>query len=138
MESVPENVKNLLMVLASSRVLVPGWSENSGGAQERSLWDLTWSKVGGISSGLNPGMLNAAGILNGGGGDMAGPAVPAVPVATNTAAAVSAPVENGSVASPPVAPAAIDPAPAPAVVEEQAAIEEEEEEEEAPPACKQS
>jgi brefeldin A-resistance guanine nucleotide exchange factor 1 len=139
MESVPENVKNLLMVLANSRVLVPGWSEESfDGAEGRSLWDLTWSKAGGISSGLNPGMLNAAGILNGGGGDMAGPAVPAVPVATNTAAAVSAPVENGSVASPPVAPAAIDPAPAPAVVEEQAAIEEEEEEEEAPPACKQS
>lgn len=131
MESVPENVKNLLMVLASSGVLVPGWIENSSGAEKRSLWDLTWSKVGGISSGLNPGMLNAAGILRGGGGDVA---VPAASVATDPAAAAPSPVENGAVALQPVAPAATDPAPAPALVEEQPAVEEEE----APPACKQS
>lgn len=137
MESVPENVKNLLMVLANSGVLVPGWiANNCDGAERRSLWDLTWNKAGGISSGLNPGMLNAAGILSGGGKDMAEPAVvaPVVPVATDTAAAASAPVENGTVAPQPVALAATDPAPGPAVVEEQPAVEEEE----APPACKQS
>jgi brefeldin A-resistance guanine nucleotide exchange factor 1 len=126
MESVPENVKNLLMVLASSGVLVPGWSESSG--DRRSLWDLTWGKAGGISSGLNPGMLNAAGILNSSGSDGAAVAV-AVPAVA---------VENGAVAPPATQPpAAAQPAAAaPAgVVEEQPAAEEEEE---APPACKQS
>lgn len=53
LESVPENVKNLILVLASSGILMPGWTD----AQGRDLWQLTWTKVGSISSGLNPGML---------------------------------------------------------------------------------
>lgn len=69
MESVPENVKNLLLVLASSGVLTPAW----GDAQGRSLWDLTWSKAGAISSGLNPHML---GVISGEAAPAAAPAVP--------------------------------------------------------------
>ena len=61
MEAVPEAAKNMLLVLASSDVLVPGWND----AQGRSLWELTWAKSAGISSGLNPGMLQAAGIGGG-------------------------------------------------------------------------
>ncbi|KAI3425868.1 hypothetical protein D9Q98_007841 [Chlorella vulgaris] len=54
-ESVPENAKNMLLVLASSGILTPTWQDSSG----RSLWDLTFSKVHFISSGLNPSMLQA-------------------------------------------------------------------------------
>ena len=61
MESVPENVKNLLLVLASSGVLIPEWRD----AQGKNLWELTWTKASGISSGLNPGMLSDAGIGEG-------------------------------------------------------------------------
>ncbi|PRW57821.1 ARF guanine-nucleotide exchange factor GNOM-like [Chlorella sorokiniana] len=54
-ESVPEAVKNMLLVLGSSGVLTPQWRDAAG----RSLWDLTFGKVHMISSGLNPGMLEA-------------------------------------------------------------------------------
>ena len=56
-DSVPENVKNLLLVLATSGVLVPGWTE--GGVD---LWQLTWSKAQTVSSGLNPNLLVSAGL----------------------------------------------------------------------------
>ncbi|KAL4436787.1 hypothetical protein ABPG75_003926 [Micractinium tetrahymenae] len=54
-ESVPENAKNMLLVLASSGILTQSWKDVNG----RSLWDLTFSKAHNISSGLNPGMLEA-------------------------------------------------------------------------------
>jgi brefeldin A-resistance guanine nucleotide exchange factor 1 len=137
MESVPENVKNLLMVLASSRVLVPGWSVEVGG-EKRNLWELTWSKAGGISSGLNPGMLNAAGITS--------REVEAAVGAVAPAVAAPAPIENGAAVAPqppavptPTTNTAPLPPPAAAVVEQQAPpAEQKQEEEEAPPACKQS
>ncbi|KFM23960.1 ARF guanine-nucleotide exchange factor GNOM [Auxenochlorella protothecoides] len=56
-DSVPENVKNMLLVLATNGVLVPGWRDAKGA----SLWDLTWGKAHAVSSGLNPGLLVAAG-----------------------------------------------------------------------------
>ena len=55
-ESVPENAKNMLLVLATTGVLTPEWRDASG----RSLWELTWGKVHSISSGLNPGMLQTS------------------------------------------------------------------------------
>jgi len=58
MESVPENAKNMLLVLASSGVLTPQWTDAHG----RSLWELTWSKGAMISSGLHPSMLTSVGI----------------------------------------------------------------------------
>ncbi|EFN55517.1 hypothetical protein CHLNCDRAFT_133932 [Chlorella variabilis] len=54
-ESVPENAKNMLLVLASSGILTPDWHDAGG----RSLWDLTFSRVHTISSGLNPSLLEA-------------------------------------------------------------------------------
>lgn len=54
MESVPENTKNLLLVLATCGVLRPGWVDCQG----RSLWDLTWSKASGISLTLSPALLS--------------------------------------------------------------------------------
>jgi brefeldin A-resistance guanine nucleotide exchange factor 1 len=54
MESVPENTKNLLLVLATCGVLKPGWVDCQG----RSLWDLTWSKASGISLTLSPALLS--------------------------------------------------------------------------------
>ncbi|KDD72262.1 hypothetical protein H632_c3612p0, partial [Helicosporidium sp. ATCC 50920] len=56
-ESVPENVKNMLLVLATQGVLRPDWVDQRG----RSLWDLTFSVAHDISSGLNPGMLAETG-----------------------------------------------------------------------------
>ena len=56
MEAVPENVKNLLLVLASSGVLTPEWREVGQG---RSLWELTWTKAVGISSGLTPDLVQS-------------------------------------------------------------------------------
>ncbi|GAB4821173.1 hypothetical protein N2152v2_008219 [Parachlorella kessleri] len=59
LESVPENVKNMLLVMATNGVLRPDWKDASG----QSLWDLTFSRVHTISSGLNPGLLEMAGVL---------------------------------------------------------------------------
>jgi hypothetical protein len=58
LEAVPENAKNMLLVLASSGLLVPSWHDVAG----RSLWDVTWVKAAGISSALTPAMLAAAGV----------------------------------------------------------------------------
>ena len=63
MESVPENVKNMLLVMAAGGVLTPEWVESGG--EGRSLWEMTWSKARVISSGLNPGMLDFAGVGGG-------------------------------------------------------------------------
>ena len=54
-ESVPENVKNMLLVLATGEVLTPTWTDGSN----RNLWELTWSRAAHISSGLTPAMLQA-------------------------------------------------------------------------------
>lgn len=54
MESVPENTKNLLLVLATCGVLNPEWVDCHG----QSLWDLTWSKASGISLALSPALLS--------------------------------------------------------------------------------
>lgn len=59
-DSVPENVKNMLLVLATGGVLTPEWRDARG----QSLWELTWSRVHAISSGLNPGLLAAAGVAS--------------------------------------------------------------------------
>eukprot|EP00887_Chlorella_sp_A99_P008000 scaffold12.g8000.t1 len=55
-ESVPENVKSMLLVLYDGGLLRPGWQDAEG----RSLWDLTWSRVSQISSALNPEMVGRA------------------------------------------------------------------------------
>lgn len=76
MESVPENVKNMLLVMAAGGVLTPEWvesgGEGGGEGQGRSLWELTWSKSRVISSGLNPGMLDSAGVGGGNKGEGGG------------------------------------------------------------------
>ena len=59
LEAVPENAKNMLLVMASSGILVPGWNDADG----RSLWDITWEKVERISPAFSPTMLTAAGIV---------------------------------------------------------------------------
>ena len=58
LEAVPENTKNMLLVMATCSILTPTWTDANG----KSLWDLTWSKVSVISSALNPSMLQAAGL----------------------------------------------------------------------------
>eukprot|EP00951_Prasinocladus_malaysianus_P047209 scaffold649386_cov41-Prasinocladus_malaysianus.AAC.1 len=55
-EAVPENLKNILRLMAHQRVLVPEWN-NAGG---ESLWDLTWKKSQSISTGLTPQVLEGA------------------------------------------------------------------------------
>lgn len=99
-ESVPENAKNMLLVLASSGILTQSWKDVNG----RSLWDLTFSKAHNISSGLNPGMLEATLTPRGrpsprGSADGASPAAAA---AADGAAAAAAPAA-AEAGSPPAA-----------------------------------
>jgi hypothetical protein len=105
LESVPEAAKNLLLVLATGGVLAPGWEDAEG----RSLWDLTWAKAHGISSGLNPAMLRDAGV-----------ALPEEPAAEpEEPAAAEEAAEPAAAAEEAVEPAAAEEAaPAPAAAEE--------------------
>ncbi|KAK9841755.1 hypothetical protein WJX81_000904 [Elliptochloris bilobata] len=57
-EAVPEALKNMLLVMAAQGVLTPAWTDADG----RSLWDLTWSRARGISSGLQPQLLAVSGV----------------------------------------------------------------------------
>ncbi|PSC74405.1 ARF guanine-nucleotide exchange factor GNOM isoform B [Micractinium conductrix] len=111
-ESVPENAKNMLLVLASSGILTPHWKDATG----RSLWDLTFSKARNISSGLNPGLLesalspraHAASPRTSVDGAAAAPA-PAPAAVPAEAAAAAAPAAAATVADPPSATAGLAP-----------------------------
>lgn len=52
-EAVPEEVKNMLLVLAKEGILTKDWIDDKG----NSLWDATWRKARGISFGLDPEIL---------------------------------------------------------------------------------
>ncbi|GMH45726.1 hypothetical protein BSKO_13689 [Bryopsis sp. KO-2023] len=52
-EAVPEEVKNMLLVLAKEGILTKEWVDDRG----NSLWDATWRKSRGISFGLDPEIL---------------------------------------------------------------------------------
>lgn len=54
LESVPENTKNMLLVLGASGILNEEWKD----AERRSLWTMTWSIAGKISPELTPAILN--------------------------------------------------------------------------------
>lgn len=54
-ESVPENTKNMLLVLANQGILKPEWSDQEG----VSLWELTWTQVKEISPNLDQSILEA-------------------------------------------------------------------------------
>eukprot|EP01025_Chloroclados_australasicus_P046086 TRINITY_DN5085_c0_g1_i1.p1 TRINITY_DN5085_c0_g1~~TRINITY_DN5085_c0_g1_i1.p1 ORF type:complete len:1501 (+),score=206.20 TRINITY_DN5085_c0_g1_i1:351-4853(+) len=53
-ETVPEQVKNLLLVMYSRGVLVPEWKDQQG----HSMWEATWKKVQQISPGLTTEIIN--------------------------------------------------------------------------------
>lgn len=57
-ESVPESVKNMLLVMAAQGVLVPEWRDTAG----HNLWDLTWAKAKVVSQGLTPALLASSSI----------------------------------------------------------------------------
>lgn len=52
-EAVPEEVKNMLLVMAKEGILTKEWIDDMG----NSLWDATWRKARGISFGLDPEIL---------------------------------------------------------------------------------
>ena len=54
-ESVPENTKNMLLVLANQGILKPEWSDQEG----VSLWELTWTQVKEISPNLDQSILES-------------------------------------------------------------------------------
>lgn len=54
-ESVPENTKNMLLVLSNQGILKPEWSDQEG----LSLWELTWTQVKEISPNLDPSILES-------------------------------------------------------------------------------
>ena len=54
-ESVPENTKNMLLVLSHQGILIPDWSDGGG----KSLWTITWENAIQISKDLIPEFLSA-------------------------------------------------------------------------------
>ncbi len=97
-EAVPENAKNLLLVLAAGGLLRPEWADAEG----RPLWEPTWRLAARIAPGLTPAMLAGAGVgaasaaaeaeaAAAGAAAAAAVAQPAVPVAVPVAMPVAVP-----------------------------------------------
>ncbi len=57
-EAVPENAKNLLLVLSAGGLLRPEWADAEG----RPLWEPTWRLAARIAPGLTPAILTGAGV----------------------------------------------------------------------------
>lgn len=54
-EAVPEEVKNLLLIMAKEGILVPEWRDDN----DTSIWDATWRKARAISFSLDPEILKS-------------------------------------------------------------------------------
>lgn len=52
-EAVPEEVKNMLLVMAKEGILSQQWVDDKG----NNLWEATWRKARAISFGLDPEIL---------------------------------------------------------------------------------
>ena len=52
-DAVPEETKNLILVMHKEGILIEGWADENG----MSMWDITWRKARDISFALKPEML---------------------------------------------------------------------------------